>query len=62
MALKHIKLSELDDPFEFKTDDEVEDFEDEEKDGGSKGIDESLKLDVKPILSIRTHAKSSLKK
>ncbi|WP_454533745.1 hypothetical protein [Enterobacter cloacae] len=31
MALKHIKLSELDDPFEFKTDDEVEDFEDEER-------------------------------
>ena len=60
MALKHIKLSELDDPFEFKTDDEVEDFEDEEKDGGSKGIDESLKARRKANIEYQNTRKKRL--
>ncbi|HIC3803170.1 TPA: hypothetical protein ACW4GU_004855, partial [Salmonella enterica] len=62
MALKHIKLSELDDPFEFKTDDEVEDFEDEEKDGGSKGIDESLKARRKANIEYQNTRKKQLEK
>ena len=31
MVFKHRELSELDEPFEFKMVDEVEDFDDEEK-------------------------------
>ncbi|EAY5144079.1 hypothetical protein DU121_01200 [Salmonella enterica subsp. salamae] len=55
MALKHIKLSELDDPFEFKTDDE-------EKDGGSKGIDESLKARRKANIEYQNTRKKQLEK
>ena len=62
MALKHIKLSELDEPFEFKTDDEVEDFEDEKKDGGSKGIDESLKARRKANIEYQNTRKKQLEK
>lgn len=62
MVLKHRELSELDEPFEFKTNDEVEDFDDEEKDEGSEGIDESLKARRKANITYQNTRKEQLKK
>ncbi|MFJ5485296.1 hypothetical protein [Pectobacterium actinidiae] len=62
MVLKHIKLSELDESLEFKMDDEVEDFEDEEKDDQSKGADESEKARRKAYIEYQNTRKKKLEK
>lgn len=60
MVLKHIKLNELDESLEFKTDDEVEDFEDEEKDDRSKGVDEAKKARRKAYIEYQNTRKKNL--
>lgn len=62
MVFKHRELSELDEPFEFKMVDEVEDFDDEEKADGSEGIDESLKARRKANIKYQNTRKGQLQK
>ncbi|EIY6649382.1 hypothetical protein MNG63_003313 [Salmonella enterica] len=62
MVLKHRELNELDEPFEFKMVDEVEDFDDEEKANGSEDIDESLKARRKANITYQNTRKEQLKK
>ena len=62
MGLKHRELSELDEPFEFETGDEVEDFDDEEKANGSECIDESLIARRKANITYQNTRKEQLKK